>query len=130
MLTRGVGAAGEHAGWDVLIDYAAGTMAFINGVTTLFSFTDYGDVYSELRLLIENDDASNAVRGQLDGSHGGTFPCTSLQGYDDAAPQSEGCAKIAYPNPFTFVRGQVLNSSGSSVQGRWALLGKLRTKKR
>jgi hypothetical protein len=122
MKSRAILHAGEHAGWEVIFDYGA-AQSFIVGTTTLFSFTAYGDDYSELAMFVENQDATNAVRGELDGSHGGT----SLQSFDDIAAGEEGCARLLFPNPATYVRGQVVNSSGFTVQGRWALLGKRRS---
>jgi hypothetical protein len=126
MKSRGILSVGNHAGWEVVFEYAT-AQSFINGTTTLFSFTDYGSDYSELALFVEDQDGANGVRGVLDGSHGGVRKCASLQSFDDIAAGEEGCARLLFPNPATYVRGQVVNSSGFTVQGRWALLGKRRS---
>lgn len=115
----------EHAGWDPIIDYTT-AQNFINGTTTLFSFTDYGSLYSSLALFVEDQDGANGIRGQLDGSHGGVRVCGDLQAYADAVAGAEALAVVPYSNPGTYWRGQVINSSGSTVVGRWALLGKKR----
>lgn len=116
----------EHAGWEVIFEMAAGPTSFIVGVTTLFSYTDYGSTYSSLALLLENQDVSTAVRAVLDRSHGGVNLNRDLQRATDVAAGEEGCAVAEYSNPGTFVRGQVVNNGGGAVNGRWALLGKRR----
>lgn len=124
MKSRAILSIGDHAGWEVIFDYVV-AQNFISGTTTLFSFTDLSD-FSSLALFVEDQDGANAVRGVLDLSHGGARLCRDLQRFSDVAAGEEGIAEIEYSNPGTFARGQVVNSSGSTVVGRWALLGKRR----
>lgn len=125
MKSSGVRSFGDHAGWEVIFDYST-PQNFINGVTTLFSFTDYGSDFSALAFFVENQDGSHAIRAYLSPSHGGSRKCTTGERFEDISAGEEGAIEIPFSNPFTYVRGQVNNSSGFTVVGRWALLGKRR----
>lgn len=125
MKSRSVLSVGEHAGWETVFEYGT-PQNFIVGTTTLFSFTAYGDDYSALVLFVEGQDGVNTVKAVLDVSHGGSRKVTSEQKFDDPNAGEEGVAKLEFSNPFTYVRGQVVNASGGTVVGRWALLGKRR----
>lgn len=108
--------------WETLVAMGV-SQPFASGVTTLFNFTDYGSLYSDLALMLEIDSgAANGATLVLDVSEGGVFPNLPLRQQWFAAAASEAQIYSGHPNPNTYYRGQV-NNAGVSVSGTWALLG-------
>lgn len=115
-------ARGEHQGWTVIVAYAA-PQNFVNGTTTLMSFTDLGSYYARLAfVLVVESGAANSADAVEEVSHGGVEPNDEMKITKTCAAGREVRIDREAPNPDTYHRFSVENA-GVTVQGRWALLG-------
>lgn len=115
-------ARGEHQGWTLIADYGD-LQNFVNGTTTLMSFTDLGSYYSRLAFfLVIASGAANSADAVSEVSGRGTEPNDEMKVTKTCAAAREVRIDREYPNPDTYHRFSVENA-GATVQGRWALLG-------
>lgn len=113
---------GRRTGWETILEFAA-SQNFVNGVTTLLAFTDYGSIYSDLGIVLRNDaDSPNAVELAVDVSHGGSLVNTERAQSKTCSDGEERSIILPAPNPDTYLRVQV-NNAGATCTGTWALLG-------
>jgi hypothetical protein len=108
--------------WETIVEFGT-SQNFVNGVTTLLAFTDYGSIYSDLAVILRNDATSpNAVSFIVDVSHGGVLPNTEMTQTKACPAGDERHVDLPRPNPDTYLRVEVSNA-GATCTGTWALIG-------
>jgi hypothetical protein len=108
--------------WETIVEFG-NAQNFVNGVTALLAFTDYGTEYTDLAVVLRNDATSpNAVDLVVDVSHGGILPNSEMTITKSCPVGDERRADIGRPNPNTYLRVQA-NNAGATCTGAWALIG-------
>lgn len=114
---------GRATGYETILEFAAVSQNFVNGVTSLLALTDYGSIYRALAIILRNDLASpNVVELQVDVSHGGVLIDVERRQTSTVGVGEERSVVLPEPNPNTFLRVQA-NNAGATCTGTWALIG-------
>jgi len=111
------------ANWIELV--SMGSPQSVTGLVPLLSLTDFGSEFEQLAFHVENQDAVNSATMLVDVSHGGVFTNDERQQPKIIPPRAERSQLIDKPNEFTF-SALSIQTSGPTINIRWALLGRLR----
>ena len=121
-------AARRVTSWNTLINVGGGVTP-VSVLTTLLPWTNFGNVYDAMSIMLEDLDTANPVTLIVDVSFNGVNPnlerrmVHQVGGNGNALP-CEGSANIDSPNPFTYVRVQAFTGAGfPTVEVNWSILG-------